>query len=104
MPQTTTLIATARNEGPFLLEWVAYHRAIGFDHIVVLSDTSEDGSEALLDKLASTRAITHIPADQQTTAPDQSFPARAYTHAQSLPQVQEADWVIADLKRDHPIG
>lgn len=95
MPQTTTLIATARNEGPFLLEWVAYHRAIGFDHIVVLSDPSEDGTEALLDRLASTGGITHIPHHAQTGTGATSFTHRAYAHAQTLPQVQHADWVLA---------
>ena len=36
MTMTTTLIATPRNEGPFLLEWVAYHRATRFDRINAL--------------------------------------------------------------------
>ncbi len=95
MPQTTTLIATARNEGPFLLEWVAYHRAIGFDHIVILSDPSEDGTEALLDRLASTGAITHIPHHAQGGTGGMGFADRAYAHAATLPQVQTADWVMA---------
>lgn len=94
MPQTTTLIATARNEGPFLLEWVAYHRAIGFDQIVILSDPSEDETETLLDRLAQTRAITHIPHHAQGGASGQAFTARALAHARGLPQVTEADWVL----------
>ena len=32
-----TVIMTAKNEGAFLLEWVAYHRLIGFDNIVISS-------------------------------------------------------------------
>lgn len=94
MPQTTTLIATARNEGPFLLEWVAYHRAIGFDRIVILSDTSQDGTEAMLDRLAETRAITHISRDQLIDSDTKGFRNRAYAHALTLPAVQEADWVM----------
>lgn len=94
MPQTTTLIATARNEGPFLLEWVAYHRAIGFDQIVILSDVSQDGTETLLDKLAATRAITHIPKSAQPQIETKGFRNRAYAHALSLPAVQQADWVM----------
>lgn len=94
MAQTTTLIATARNEGPFLLEWVAYHRAIGFDRIIILSDPSQDGTEPLLDKLASTRAITHIPRDQQAEIDTKGFRNRAYAHALTLPEVQQSDWVM----------
>ena len=95
MPQTTTLIAAARNEGPFLLEWVAYHRAIGVDHIVILSDPSEDGTEVLLDRLAATGAITHIAHHQQGGAGIMAFPDRAYAHARDLPHVRNADWVLA---------
>ncbi|MEL6641006.1 MAG: glycosyltransferase family 2 protein [Pseudomonadota bacterium] len=94
MAQTTTLIATARNEGPFLLEWVAYHRAIGFDRIIILSDPSQDGTEALLDKLATTRAITHIPRDAQAEIDTKGFRNRAYAHALTLPEVQQSDWVM----------
>lgn len=94
MAQTTTLIATARNEGPFLLEWVAYHRAIGFDQIIILSDPSHDGTEALLDKLASTRAITHIPRAAQAEIDTKGFRNRAYAHALTLDAVQSSDWVM----------
>lgn len=94
MAQTTTLIATARNEGPFLLEWVAYHRAIGFDRIIILSDPSQDGTEALLDKLASTRAITHIPRKEQAEIDTKGFRNRAYAHALTLSEVQQSDWVM----------
>ena len=94
MTKTTTLIATARNEGPFLVEWVAYHRAIGFDQIIILSDVSVDGSEALLEALAAAGAITHIPKAQQTTTQAKGHRNRAYAHALQLPEVQTSDWVM----------
>ncbi|MCK0122145.1 glycosyltransferase family 2 protein [Loktanella sp. F6476L] len=94
MTMTTTLIATARNEGPFLLEWVAYHRAIGFDRIIVLSDISEDGSEVLLDALDAVGAITHIPKSALTSPPGNGHRNRAYAYALALPEVQASDWVM----------
>ena len=94
MAQTTTLIATARNEGPFLLEWVAYHRAIGFDRIIILSDPSQDGTENLLDKLSDARAITHIPRQAQAEIDTKGFRNRAYAHALTLTEVQQSDWVM----------
>lgn len=94
MTQTTTLIATARNEGPFLLEWIAYHRAIGFDRIIILSDMSADGSEYLLDALDAAGAITHIPISGLPAAPGNGHRNRAYAHALTLPAVQSADWVM----------
>ena len=94
MTQTTTLIATARNEGPFLVDWIAYHRAIGFDQIIILSDVSVDGSQVLLDALAAAGAITHIPKTQQTTTQAKGHRNRAYAHALALPEVQTSDWVM----------
>lgn len=36
-----TLFSAMKNEAPFLLEWVAYHKAIGFDRIVIYSNDSD---------------------------------------------------------------
>ncbi|MEL7000367.1 MAG: glycosyltransferase family 2 protein, partial [Pseudomonadota bacterium] len=41
-----------RNEAPYVLEWVAYHRIIGFDHIVVCTNDCDDNTPALLDAIA----------------------------------------------------
>ncbi len=47
------LVSAMRNEGPFLLEWIAYHRVIGVDRIVVVSNGSTDGSDELCTALAA---------------------------------------------------
>jgi len=36
------ICAIAKNEGPYLAEWVAYHRIIGFDHILLYDNESTD--------------------------------------------------------------
>lgn len=56
-----TLCAIARNEGPYLIEWIAYHRLIGIDHIVLYSNDSDDGSDALLARLAALGLIDYRP-------------------------------------------
>lgn len=55
-------VATAcmKNEGSYILEWVAYHRIIGFDKVVVASNDNTDGSGALLDALHQEGEIVHI--------------------------------------------
>jgi hypothetical protein len=45
------LAATMPNEGPYILEWVAYHLAIGFTDIVICTNDCVDGSLALLERL-----------------------------------------------------
>lgn len=95
MTQTTTLIATSRNEGPFILEWIAYHKAIGFDHILVYMAPDCDGSSDLLTALGSAGVVTYIDHTALTANAAQGWRNHAYTHALSHPMVQGADWVMA---------
>lgn len=53
-------MATMRNEGPFLLEWVAYHRIIGFTEVVICSNDCVDGSPELLDALQNHGLLHHL--------------------------------------------
>lgn len=57
------LVSAMRNEGPFLLEWLAYHRAIGVDEVVIVSNGSTDGSDDLLDALARAGEVTFLRTD-----------------------------------------
>lgn len=54
-----TLCAIARNEGPYLLEWIAWHRLLGFERIVIYSNDSDDGSDELLDRLHRLGIVEH---------------------------------------------
>jgi hypothetical protein len=59
----SVLVTAVRNEAPFLCEWIAYHKRIGFSRIVVLSNTSDDGTEELLSALAAAGEIAHYHVD-----------------------------------------
>jgi hypothetical protein len=58
--QRVALVATMRNEGPFVLEWLAYHRAIGFTDVIVCTNDCVDGSPDLLDALQARGALRHL--------------------------------------------
>lgn len=47
----TVLATCVRNEGPYLLEWIAYNKLIGFQKIIVYSNDNTDGSDGLLARL-----------------------------------------------------
>ncbi|WP_306043834.1 glycosyltransferase family 2 protein [Mameliella sp. MMSF_3455] len=81
------LAACMRNEGIFVLEWLAHHRALGFDRVIVVTNNCTDGSDALLDALAAKGLVTHIA---------QEVPAGA------SPQDSGMDLVLARA-RDHGI-
>lgn len=50
-----------RDEGPWLLDWIAHHRAHGFTDFLIASHDCTDGSDALLDALDADGVITHLP-------------------------------------------
>ena len=82
-----TLCAIVKDERPYLLEWVAYHKEIGFDEIVIYSNDCTDGSFELLSALARAGEITHLDvATGKTTGPQ----AVAYNH---LLQTCRTEWV-----------
>ncbi len=56
-----TLATCVRNEGPYLLEWVAHYKLLGFDRIVIFSNDNDDGSDALLAALAKAALIEWRP-------------------------------------------
>lgn len=55
------LMSCMRNEGIHILEWLAYHRVIGFGPVVICTNDCDDGSDRLLDLLASHGEIDHLP-------------------------------------------
>jgi glycosyltransferase involved in cell wall biosynthesis len=47
-----------KNEYEFVLEWLAFHRVIGFDHFIIADNESDDGTHELLTKLAGLGLVT----------------------------------------------
>lgn len=45
------LAAILRNEADYLLEWIAWHRNIGFTHFFITDNESDDGTRELLEQL-----------------------------------------------------
>lgn len=54
------LFAAMKNEAPFVLEWVAYHKIIGFDRVIVVSNDCTDNTDGLLEALSAAGEIVHI--------------------------------------------
>ena len=55
-----TAVLCVRNEGAFLLEWLAHHRAAGVTDFLVFSNDCDDGTDAMLDRLAGLGWLTHL--------------------------------------------
>ncbi len=87
-----------RNEGPFILEWVAHHLAVGFDHILVFTNDCDDGTVELLDALAVHGVVTRMDNPYQEIGANFNPQKGALKYAESLDLVSDADWIlIADV-------
>lgn len=88
------LVATMKNEGPFILEWVAYHRLIGFDEIIIFANDCTDGSDRLLAALDDAGLIRYFDnsATPEGLPPDPQN--RAYLRAFAMDELRSADWVM----------
>lgn len=91
MTDRRIVFSAQRNEGPFLLEWVAYHRAIGMTDIIVVSNNCTDGSDLLLDALAAQGAVQHIRQTVPAGVPPQLNAAKIVLHEKLF---RPGDWVI----------
>ncbi len=90
-PKTRALIVTCmRDEGPFLLEWLAHHKAIGFTDFLIYSNDCEDGTDLMLDRLAEMGEITHIP---NPPLGKKTVQWQALSDAATQPVMQEVDWI-----------
>lgn len=85
------IITTIRDEGPFLLDWIAHHRAIGVTDFLIYSNDCTDGSPALLDRLQDTGIIHHVPQEiQRNKTPQWQALKAAWSH----PACESADWIL----------
>lgn len=91
MTKTWSILSTMRNEAPFIHEWVAYHRAIGFEKIVIYSNDCTDGTDAILDELAAAGHIQHINHDIPEGVPVAKVVA---SNARAAGHFRDGDWVI----------
>jgi len=84
-------VAFTKNEGRFLLEWIAYHRLIGVDDFLIYTNDCGDGSPALLDRLEEMGIVAHLP---NPALPGEQPQNKALSAALEHPFVKRADWVL----------
>jgi hypothetical protein len=56
---SVAIVTCMKNEGPFILEWIAYHRAIGVTGFLVYTNDCTDGTDTLLELLQSKGYVQH---------------------------------------------
>jgi len=59
-PARFAVTAMARNEAPYLLEWIAYYRVLGFGQITIYDNCSNDASPRILHALSRAGVINAV--------------------------------------------
>lgn len=85
-----TLVSTMKNEGPYLLEWIAYHRMIGFTDFILFSNDCTDGTNLILNRLDHMGVVRHF---DNPLGPGMDPQRSAYSRAGKMPELLESDWV-----------
>lgn len=85
------LISPMRNEGPNILEWLAWHRALGFSDILIATNDCTDGSDILLKHLAARGLVSHL---EHSPKKGRFALVSAFAKAKKHPLVMHADWVM----------
>ncbi|MBJ3762232.1 glycosyltransferase family 2 protein [Maribius pontilimi] len=80
-----------KDEGPYLLEWVAHHMAVGFTDLVVYTNDCTDGTDTMLMRLEELGLAYHRRNDIPKGMKPQPS---AIKYAQDEPLVQDSDWVL----------
>ena len=88
----TAIVTTMKNEGPFILEWLAYHRVIGVDDFLIYTNDCTDGTDALLDLLQAKGFVQHRDNPYRTSGLKPQH--AALQAAEDEPILQNCGWGI----------
>lgn len=85
-------ILTVRNEGAFLLEWLAHHRAARITDFLIYSNDCQDGTDAMLDRLDQMGLVMHRRNDGPYDKGGIQF--TALKDAGKSKEIKQADWIL----------
>lgn len=88
-----TAVLCLRDEGAFLLDWLAHHRVVGFSHVVICTNDCSDGTDRIADRLEALGGVTHLRNDGPYDRGGIQF--TALKRAGKLKPVRQADWLMA---------
>ena len=87
----SVLVSSFKNEAPFVLEFVAHHKVVGFDEIVIASNDCDDGTDIILTELSKMGVIHHIPCGPVKNLSPQSA---AYYQVRSQIDIDSSSWMM----------
>ncbi len=100
-------VTSVRDEGPYLLEWIAWHRLLGVTDFLIASNDCRDGTAQMLDALQAEGVIRHLPQPPMAEAVagkgKASVQWRALKAAWAEPERKAADWMLISDVDEFPV-
>lgn len=88
---TYTVVTTMKNEGPYIIDWVAHYKTLGFDHLLVCTNDCTDPTVDILLRLQELGLVIQ----HNTIVRDAGIHRSALRQAsRRYDQVMKADWVF----------
>ncbi len=89
------LVSTCmKDEGPYILEWLAWHKAIGVTDFVVFTNDCSDGTTEILDHLTEHGEVLHLPNPAVAVERSDLQPV-ALRYVQQMREFRQADYFIS---------
>lgn len=86
------IVTSMKNEGPFMLEWVAFNRAIGFTDFLIYTNDCADGTDRIAARLTEMGLALHRDNVVRKGGRPQVTALKA---ARSEPAYRHADWLCS---------
>lgn len=86
--ETYTVVSTMKNEGPYIIDWVAHYKTLGFDNILVCTNDCTDTTVEILLRLQEMGMATHHP----------TIVRKAGIHRSALRQASRRYDIVMDAK------
>lgn len=85
------IVGCMKNEAPYIVEWIAYHRAIGVDNFLIYTNDCTDGTDKILNRLQQMGIVQHRSNDKWRGKSPQQY---ALNMSRKEPVIRHAEWLI----------
>ena len=84
------IVGCMKNEAPYIIEWIAYHRAIGIDNFLIYTNGCDDTTDQILGRLQDMGLLQHRSNENwKGNSPQQ----HALNQSLKEPVIKNADWI-----------
>ncbi|QXT40831.1 glycosyltransferase family 2 protein [Gymnodinialimonas ceratoperidinii] len=91
--QPALIVTAMKNEGPYIIDWVAHHMAVGFDSFMVVTNDCNDHTDRILDRLEKLINLKHV-ANPKSLFPEKTnWQVMAVRYATLFTIYKDAGWI-----------